>query len=101
MVLKSDGGAAAFHDIRRLLMGTFTARVIAAMQTITNEAPETSQNSLVRQHALSRTAHSAEPSTDPIIITGIMRANDLLIVCCSWMKLEGLSIGTARETPAR
>ena len=47
-------------------MGMFTALVIVAMQTITNEALETSQNSPVRQHALRRTAHSTEASTDPI-----------------------------------
>jgi len=36
-VLKSDGGTAAFHVISRLLMGMFTARVIARMHIIATE----------------------------------------------------------------
>jgi hypothetical protein len=58
-------------------MGMLMARVIVATQTIISEAPQTSQNPVVRQHALSRTDHSAEPTTDPITSTGIMRAKVL------------------------
>ena len=47
--LKSDGGAAASHVISRLLIGMFTARVIASMHIIATEAADTSQNSSVRQ----------------------------------------------------
>ena len=58
-------------------MGMFTARVIARMHIIANEAPDTSQNSPVRQRERRKTAQRAEPTTAPMISTGIMRANVL------------------------
>ena len=75
--LKSDGGAAAFHVISRRLMGMFTARVIASMHIIATEAPDTSQNSSVRQRERRRTTHATEPTNAPRISAGIMRANVL------------------------